>query len=298
MTGFIIPELIVEAIIRDGIANVKANPAIIDNVFGQLLRGYAATKYGASEIARIKAVLATKELAVVYAYSDVEAKSPCFSIMIGADTEAQKRAHLGDAYGDTGEQPLSEDEEDARLRVGELVVTDYDALSGKVTCHAATDLSDVYPGMLYVDADDTEHTILPGISDVSGDKFFFIGKNEDVDFSDFGTIISSINFKSSELKGVTDDINLVIGVHSKDVLLTKYLYILVKYWLVSRKHDGIMRGIYTSSYSGSDFHRDLQYSADHVFVRFLTLTAKVDNTWAAEDVTIIDNIEIDPTPID
>src|SRR5579863_9750659 len=95
--GFKMPELIVESIIRDGLQNVNADPSIIDYVFNELTRTYNQQKYGQAEILRIKALLA-KPLAIVYSYVEVDAKSPCYSIMLGADDEDKKRAQLADFY--------------------------------------------------------------------------------------------------------------------------------------------------------------------------------------------------------
>jgi hypothetical protein len=124
-------------------------------------------------------------------------------------TENSKRDHLGDLFEEFEEQITDSDELEALHRVDNLVVTAFDPLTGKVTCDPATNLAPVYKGMLYVDADDTEHEILGGISNVTGDKFFFVNKLDEVDFSDVGYIKSSLDYKQYELKGVSADVRLV-----------------------------------------------------------------------------------------
>jgi hypothetical protein len=298
MTGFIIPELIIESIIRDGIQNVRSDKTIIDSVFAQLTRHYNSSKYGETEITKIKTLI-DKEIAVLYSYHQVDAKDLSFTIMVGTDTEAKNRAHLGDHYEEIQEQIVDTDELEALHRVDDLQVTNYDPLSGKVTVDDSTNLSPIYKGMIYVDSSQVEHIILGGINNTAGDKSFFIGRNEDVDLSDAtGFIKSSLDYEQYEIKGVTGDVNLVIGCHSKDALTTKYLYILLKYFLLSRKKDLISRCFYTSSFSGSDFNRDSQYVGDQIFTRFLTFTGKVDDTWRSDQVVLIDNIEVDPIPIE
>lgn len=297
MQGFIIPELIIESLIRDGIQNIRNDKTIIDSIFAQLTRAYNNQKYGSAEIAKIKAFV-DKEIPVLFSYHQVDTKDMAFTIMVGTDTEDRKRAHLDDHYEQVEEQIVDEDELEALHRVDNLVVTSYDPNTGKVIVDDATDLSPVYKGMIYVDSDETEHDITGGINNTVGDKSFFIAKNSDVDFSDnTGFIKSSLNYKAYQIRGLTGEEQLVLGVHSKDALTTKYLYILLKYFLLSRKHDMIKRGLYLASYSGSDFHLDKEFIGDQVYTRFLTLTGKIDDTWRSDQVILIDNVVINAKPV-
>jgi hypothetical protein len=219
--------------------------------------------------------------------------------MVGSDTEHKPRAHLSDDYEEVTEQIADPVQLAALHRVNNLQVLSYDPTTGKVVVDDTTDLSPVYKGMIYVDSTATEHFILGNINNTVGDKSFFLNKNEDVDFHDTtGFIKSSLDYEVYEVKGVTGDEQLVIGVHSKDALTTKYLYILIKYFILSRKPDMIKRGLYLSSYSGSDFNRDSAYIGDQVFTRFCTITGKIDDTWRSDQVILVDNIVVNPVPID
>src|SRR5690606_33451140 len=190
-----------------------------------------------------------------------------------------------DDYEELTEEIADPDELEALHRVENIQVLSYDELTGKVTVHDSTDLSPVYKGMIYVDSAGNEFTIEGGINNSSGDKSFFIQKQAEVDFSDnTGLIKSSLDYKQFEVKGVTSDTQLIIGCHSKDALTTKYLYILLKYFIFSRKKDMIKRGFYLATYNGSDFNRDSAYVGDQVYTRFLTVSGKVDDTWRSDQV--------------
>lgn len=298
MNGFNVPELIIESLIRDGIDNVRNDPKIIDDLFAQLTRNYNLRKYGAAEITKIKALVA-KEIAVTFSYHEVDAKVPCFSIMIGSDTESAKRDHLGDYYAGETEEITDSEELQALRRVENLEIISYNELTGEVAVADSADLSEVYRNLIYVDSANNEFVITGGINNLPGQKTFFIQKQAEVDFSDNnGYIKSSLDYKQFEVKGVTSDVQLILGVHSKDALTTKWLYVLLKYFILSRKKDMIKRGLYLAMFSGSDFNRDQEYVADHVFTRFLTISGKVDDTWRSDQVVLIDNIEIDAKPID
>lgn len=297
--GFNIPELIVESIIRDGIQNVKANPAIIDDIFTQLTRAYNSQKYGATEIAKIKALMAAKEFPVVYSYHDVEAHNFCFSIMIGIDDEDKRRAHLSDDYGSETDDIVDPAVLAALTVVANITPNSYDPVSGMVAVPDSVDLSQAFRGLIYVDGQGTEHEIVGGINNLPGQKAFFVPKQDEVAIGPVvGSIKSPLDYTVNEVRGVTSDVQLVIGVHAKDALTVKYLYILLKYFVLSRKFDLIKRGIYVSSYSGSDFNRNQDYLGDRVFTRFWTLTGKVDDTWRSDLVELIDQVIIDGTPVD
>lgn len=301
MQGFVIPELVIESIIRDGIQNVRADKTILDSIFAQLTRSYNDRKYGENELTKIKAFV-DKEPAVLYSYHQVDSQELCFTIMIGADNEHKPRAHLGDDYEEVQEQIVDEDELEALHRVNDLEVTSYDPLTGKVTVSDNMNLANVYKGMIYVDEESPEPhelMILGGIDNTPGNKSFFIQKQAEVVFgANTGYIKSSLDYKQYEIKGVTSECNLVIGVHSKDALTTKYMYILLKYFILSRKKDIIKRGLVTTTYDGSDFNRDQAFVGDQVYTRFLTIRAKHDDTWRSDQVVLIDNIEVDPKPIE
>lgn len=297
MTGFHLPELIIESLIRDGIQNVRADKTIIDSIFAQLTRAYNTRKYGSAEITKLKAMV-DQEIPVLFSYHEVDTKSIAFTIMVGTDTEAKPRAHLGDHYEEIQEEIVDAERLEALIRVENMTVLSFDSTTGKVTVDPSTDLSPIYAGMIYVDSIGTEHDILSGISNQPGDKFFFVNKLDEVDFSlPNGIIKSSLAYDQYEIRGVTSDIQLVIGAHSKDALTTKYLYILLKYFLLSRKPDMIKRGLVVSSFSGSEFHRDQEFIGDRVFTRFLTITGKCDDTWRSDQVQLIDHIEIQATPV-
>jgi len=297
--GFLMPELILESLIRDGFQNVKDDPKIIDDIFAQLTRTYNSRKYGSGEITKIKAMI-QKEVAVVYSYSQVDANVPCISIMIGSDIESKARDHLGDHYAEATEDITDLAELEALNRVEDLQATAYNPLTGQITVDDSSDLTNVYKGMIFVDAEGNEFELLAGINNLPGQKMITIQKQAEVALTgpDEMLIKSSLDYKQFEVKGVTGDVSLVLGVHTKDVLTTKYLYILLKYFILSRKKDMILRGLYVSMYSGSDFNRDSEYVGDQVYTRFLTISGKIDDTWQSDQVVLIDNIEVDPIPID
>ena len=104
---------------------------------------------------------------------------------------------------------------------------------------------------------------------------------------DFGGIDED-NF---DIGATHSNIQIMLGVHTKDALITKYLYTIVKYILLSKKEDLINRCLINMSYSGSDFTRNLQYKGDIIFDRFLTVSGRIEDNWKdlGEDPRVFPN---------
>lgn len=298
IAGFVLPELVLESIIRDGLQNMKANPAAISDVFAQLTRAYNTQKYGQAEIDKIKTLITTKQIAVAFSYSEVDAKAPCFSIVLGSDNEDKGRTMMGDFYTEVQTEITDPVQLAALKRVINIHPTSYDANSGIVRVPDSVDLSSIYIGLIFTDSIGTDHEILGGIDNTTGHKMFLIGKNEEVDLGANGYIKSGLNYTRNEVRGVPSDVSLMIGCHSKDALTTKYLYILLKYFILSRKADLIKRGFNTASYNGTDLSREAEFAGDKVYSRFLTVTGKVYDSWSADNVQLIDQIVVTPIPVE
>lgn len=298
MNGFQFPELIIESVLRDGQLNCQADTTIIPDLFAQLTRGYAATKYGTAEIARIQTIINAKQIPVVFSYFDVDAKSPCISIMVGSDDEAKNLARLNDHELDQDDPITDSGELAALIKVPSFQPTAYDIFSGKVSVMDNVDLSPVFLGYVYEDASGNEWPVGGGVDNTDGQKAFFILNGSTPDISGPGVIKSTLDYTRHEVKGVTGDVKLVIGIHARDALLCKWLYVLVKYWILSRKYDIIKRGLFLATYNGSDFNRNQEYTGDRVFTRFITISGKVEDTWRADQVKLIDSFIIEPVPVE
>lgn len=296
---FVVPDLVVESVIRDGIANMIADPTILDDVFAGLALNYANRKYGAAEITRIKDYFtggSKHNIAIVHSFHEASAKELAYSIQLGSDNE--DKSYIDDFDEDLQETITDAGELAALIKVAAFTPTSYDTITGMVRVPDSVDLSTAYVNFIFVDSDSNEFVLQSGISNETGDKFFFIPSNQTVALGAGAYIRTFLNYTQTEVRSSHHRAQLLLGVHSKEPLLTKYMYTLLKYFLKSRKHDLINRGFLTSTMTGSDFTRDLKYEGDLVYTRFLTLTGLVKDSWRADQVTLIDSIEIDATPVE
>lgn len=291
--SFIMPDLVIEATIRDGLADLAKNPERINNIFESLLLPYNKRKYGSRELQRLRKMVEKEQINVVHSFGEVTTKVPCFSIQLGADTEAKNLARLGDFEEDKRETFTDPSDLQDLVVIDSFIAQSYDSNSGQVFVDDSVDLSDVHANLLFIDGSGTEFVIKSGVSNQAGNKFFTIDKNQTPDINDFVTIKSSLDFEQFEINGVTSDINILVGVHSKNALTTKYMYILLKYFMLSRKRDMIKRCFIVSSHSGSDFTRNMEYQGDMVFTRFMTVTGKIEDSWRGDEVDLIDDIRVE-----
>ena len=298
--GFSLPDLVVESIIRDGLQNLRNRPELIDRIFSELGRPYADRKYGQAELQRLRDYISAKgqDIAVVHSFHEAAAKTPSISIQLGREAQPENKQYLGDGAGDLV-QTLTDAQKLADLvKVSNLTPTSFDSTTGMVRVADTVNLTDVRPGFLYRDGSQTDFVIQPGISNVAGDKFFNILPGSNPNIAQAGEIRSFILTEEFEVMGTVQHANIMIGCHSKEALLAKYLYVLVKFFLKSRTPDLIARCFDNPTIEGSDFARDLKYQGDHVFVRFLTLKGRTEDTWRTDEVDLIDTVEVDPTPVD
>ena len=286
------PDLIVESVLRDGFKVLKRNPQIIDKIFHSLTRNYVQEKYGQKELERIKEFIKTKDWSFVSSFAMVEANLPCVSIQLGAESEAKEVAHLEDFDGEAVEPIYDPDELADLVVVPSFTPTGFDPQSGAVSVQDNVNLTQVYPNLVFVDASGNEFFVTGGIDLTPGQQQFMITLGSAPNIAGPCIIKSSIDYIKFSNKSVHTDVQLLLGIHTKDALLTKYMYLLVKYFLIARKKSLIERNFICSSFSGSDFTRDLKYQADIVYTRFLTLTGKVQDQFSSELDQIFDSINV------
>lgn len=290
--SFRMPDLIIESILKDGLNNVRRDESILDDVFEDFTRAYATKKYGPSEIEKIRQIIQNKDVALIHAFSLAPAHTNSISIQLVNDRESVDRAHMGNFVSNITVPITKPDDLAALVKVSSFQPDAYNPLTGVIAIPDSVNLAPVYANLLFVDSTGAEFPILGGIINELGEKQIIIAKGADVSLANGAEIKSSLNFEVYQKHGTVEDQEVLLGIHTKDALLTKYLYILTKYFILSRKKDMISRGFILSTYTGSDFTRDLQYEGDVVYTRFLSLTGTVQHQWRSDKTQLIDSVNV------
>lgn len=291
--GFPLTDLILEAVIRDGMENLRRMPEIIDDIFSQLvnLPGSLQYKYGDKEINKIKDLVQNTEVSVIHSFPTSNTIMPCISIQLLEAGEEIPLASMGDYQGQV-EVPMTPQELQQQTIVSNLVITNYDGNSGIVSLDDSQDLSTVHPNQNLIDSAGNSFPILGGIVNITGQKQVIISKSANIDTVGPAFIQSSIITNTYEVRTNSEDERLLIGIHTQDALQTKYLYTMVKYFIESRKNELLNSGFMLATYKGSDFNLNKEYESDFVYSRYLTVSGKFYNTWNSDQVIPIDWLEV------
>ncbi len=289
--SYYLPDLIVESVLREAYSVLKRNPNLIDHIFRFMTRSrLIREKYGQAEIDRIKKNIEKYDWSFVHSFDEVETTVPCVSIQLMSENEA-KEVQMEDFEADA-RVPLSKEEQAALIVIQGFTPTGYNSLSGAVYVSDLVDLTNVTKNLLFIDAGGQIWPILGGINETPGSQQFTIAANVVPDISGPCLIKSAISFKQVTIRGNMTDVNLLLGVHTKEPLLTKYFYIILKYFLMARKHVLIEEGFICSKFQGSEFTRNLKFEGDAVFNRFLTLSGKVEDSFRSDITQVFDGVNV------
>lgn len=284
---FILPDLVIESILRDGIREIKNSLGTqydkIEDIFSSLRQPYLANDYGAREIDLIKNLI-KQTIQITHGWPLTDFKEPRITILLANDTEQEAFAGEGDDVDE-----LDEEIEPAVI-VGPMDADSYNPATGEVdVTSSGEDLGNVKNTFLLRDGSGVEFPILGGITNETADKHFFIPKNQTVDLNDI-SIISPLNFERSIIKGVRTQELISIVISTEQALATKYLYTIIKYILLSKKMEIIRRGLELTTYSGNDF-TNFERIPNHVFSRTISFRAGfVEHTWRDSTAQMIDNL--------
>ena len=295
--SFKMPDLICESILRDGFEVCRRYPYVIDDVFGELTRPFAEKKYGVPELEKIKKIIMNKEVSIVHSFNLVAANLPCISIQLSDDRESTERAHMGN-YRGLLTVPYSTPEQIAQtIQVPAFTAISYNAVTGALAVPDSVNLFAIHLGLIVHDSTGASFPILGGIINDLGAKQVMISTDCVIDIANPIDIRTTLDYDMYRQNGNVEEVQLILGIHTKEALLTKYLYTLVKYFMISRKNDLIRRGLQLNTYTGSDFNRNVEYVGDVVYTRFFHVIGTVQHSWRADKVHLIDSIDVKPTMI-
>lgn len=291
---FILADLELEAVLRDGFTALRQDNTLVTDLFGDLLQPQLYTKYGDKEVNKLINFFNTKEVSIVHSFNLVPSNLPCISIQLIDNPEEVDKAHLSD-FEEQFTVSMTPQELTTTVIVASIQPTAYNSLSGILSIPDSVDLTNVFAGQLFVDTSGNQFTILPGINNTAGSKTLIIGKGLSPNISAAGQIQSSVQYDQYEQQGVFERERLLLGIHTSDPLLTKYIYTVVKYTLNSRREILQSRGMQIATYSGSDFTRSNSYPGNTIFDRYVTVTVMTNNQWRADKVVPIEVIDLDIT---
>ena len=285
--GVPLSEFVIETVLRDGLNELRINSDRLDDIFSKFLNAYFVNQYGQSKIDELKTHIQNKQVKIVQSWAMVPTEVPCISIELLRASEDEDIQQFSNEF---------EEESEAKtptVYVNTITPGTYDSKTGKLIVLNVADLSQIHPGLVFVDASGVKFPMHAGNSNLLGNKFINIGKDQDPDLSGDGYIESSIDETRTRRRMIRIRETLRLGVHAaNDIHLTKYLYYLLIYILKSRQSSLIDRGINLDKGIGEVFDRDDSFQGENIFSRFLTMSCLTEFDWDQEEVNLFDNFDI------
>lgn len=288
--GFPLADLIVESLIRDGVQNLRENPAIIDDIFSSLTAPYAQRKYGVSEVNKIKNIINSRELAIISAYHPGEAQLPCLSIALSDDMEDRSNATFND-YAGTEQSSVTDPAQLAALYTSVAFVPLTISASNVIDLPLSVDMSQILLSNVVVDSSNNQFYI-GALVDTPTLKRIHLEDNQPTPAVGPLRTRSRLDVNVYNQHAIPERVKISVGIHTGEPLLTKYLYIILKYILFSRKKDAEARGLLVSTLTGSDFMRDPVYQGDIVYTRYIQIEGMIYSCWRQDQVQLVDAISI------
>jgi hypothetical protein len=296
--GFKIVEYYIRHVISDGIAELRKNPDLLDDVFAELTCSPLDQMYGKKIVDEIKCFFKDNDIPVLAAYGQNQIQLPCISVHLISSQEDQDYRSMQDHWG------FIRTPKKASVLAGPVYAKEYDPETGKLTFDKSVDLSKVVKGRkLFARRDDTVYTLVPTFKINKNvpayeleDQFVHVvdstgGIPERVDFSEL-YILSSIDFEIHRLALTHFRENFEVRVNAQtNTDQAIWLYYIVSYILMRNKGNFEKLGMESQTYSASEFTRDVGKSPNNIWGRTFRFSFLVQHSWK-EEVNAVEIVEV------
>lgn len=265
-------DVIIHTALTAAIADMRANPWLLDYVFASLPRDAVSLKaYGEKEVARAKEWFTTTNIPVVMRNRLDEVKLPAISIGLLESVESDT------TLGDVHYVPQEDTEASWPVLAGPFSPVSYNAATGIMVIPSDIGSSLVVAaGMVIIDRVGVAHEI----TDVLDSNTLVIRSGT---VADFGSALLKTAKPAliTQLESLAFRETYSIGCHAQGepVFLT-YLHSIVTFVLLRYKEALLeARGFERSTVSSSDFRKNEEFGNEMVYSRYINLTGYVRQFW-------------------
>lgn len=281
-------DVIIRSALTAAMADMRANPWLLDHVFASLPQDTLTWKeYGEKSAQEAKQWFLRTNIPVKMVPVLDELQVPCITITLVDSTEATNEATLGDVHS----EPFEQSTKPWPALTQPFTPTSYNQATGFMAIPTLPDDIYVAPGMYIIDAVGRPHEIL----EVIDSGTIKIQPGTVADFRN-STLKSGRSGYIYEVESSSFKETYRIGVHvgGEPVYLTWLHSIIV--FIIQRYKQALLegRGFERSTFGSSDFARDNQSDTELVFSRYITITGYVRQYWPKAVASPIDAVVMDP----
>lgn len=267
-------DILIRSALIAGIADLRANPHLLDYAFASLPRdALTMADYGEQEVNAAKSWFLDTDIRVFININPNEVKFPCVSIALQGSVEDAADGTLSDTHY----QPFEDRDLEWPVLYGPSTPFGYDPATGKMVVDPVTvNLITVEVGMKVVTRTGVEFTIIEvGDHDITIDSGAEAG-----DFVDF-VIKAPRPAQVVELESAVFKETYGLGCHvdSEPNHLTYLHSILVFVLLRYRQALLEARGFERSTVSSTDLKREESDLPETIFSRYMTVSGAVRHVW-------------------
>jgi hypothetical protein len=284
-------DIIIRSAIISAIADLRANPALLDYTFASLPRDELTKHiYGAEEVARAKQWFLSTDIPVFLNVKADEVKLPCVSISLDESIEQEN------TLADLHYEPIEDNLETWPAMSCPFTPREYEPLIGKMTVpKLVAETLVIYPGMVLVTKNGRSFPIL----DIDDGRSFFIAKNVVEDFTDV-VIKGKFPSQTASIESANFRESFTVGCHAagEPVHLT-YLHSIIVFCLLRYRETLLeARGFERSNIASSDMLRNEALGGvEQAFSRHIKVSGFVRQYWPKLFTQKVTGVTVQPLRI-
>lgn len=291
--GILASDLLLKTMLEFAIADMRANPWLLDDVFGDLANdALARAEYGWKEVKAAKEWFLGVDISVLLQHrvSDKPA-IPCISIAYNPGREREDRASLAD------DGRIETEEQQEVLKVySTFTPKSYDQVTGEMTFPDGIS-TDVMAAGQFVVSQRTGKAYQ--IKKVFSDARFLIKEGLQEDFTDCYVAPPSSLYNVHREQTFHQE-TYTIGAHAQsNPAHTHWLWQVVFYSMMRYKEVALeARGFEISSIDYTALERNQDFPVENVFSRYINITGVVEASWIKFKAPRFDNMRVKITICD
>lgn len=293
--GIFQSDLTIKTAIELGLEDMRENPWLLDDALSDAVENpYLRAKYGQKQIDAMKEWFANNPIDIYMRDRNDKDRFPCITITLGTSQEKDDMKSMADQSSESVQLLPNTINKPIPYVVKPFPLISYDQNTGLVEIDPTLKgIEGVGAGMILVNPDNgTGYKILDG-----NPEGFFIEPNMDLSSVVRLAVVPQYQFYTARREHSFFQETYFIKCHAHgDPQTLLWLWTLVSYSIL-RYREGMLesQGFTQSSISSSNMETDSAYTTpggESVWVRTITLTGMVENSWIKSPRRIIESVAL------